>query len=138
MATNLKATCPSCNNNIEYPSDYAGRQINCPHCGDAVTLPAIGAGAQTTTAPAPSSKAKDPAKYNKNDFYCTQCGHVGPRKTSYRGSLLVLIILLLLCLLPGIIYGVWWLTTWRKVCASCKSPDVIPVTSPEAQKRLNG
>jgi DNA-directed RNA polymerase subunit RPC12/RpoP len=37
--TYLKITCERCGGHIEYPSEMAGRSIQCPHCQHSITLP---------------------------------------------------------------------------------------------------
>ena len=64
---------------------------------------------------------------------CTQCGTVGKPKTTTRGSILIEIVLWLACLLPGIIYTLWRLTTHGKACRKCGSPNLVPVNSPAGQ-----
>lgn len=42
--------------------------------------------------------------------------------------------LFLLFIVPGLIYGVWRLTTKRKICPACGSVDLVPVNSPVGRK----
>jgi DNA-directed RNA polymerase subunit RPC12/RpoP len=37
--THLKMACERCGGHIEYPSEMAGRSIQCPHCQHSITLP---------------------------------------------------------------------------------------------------
>ena len=37
--TYLKAACQHCKGHIEYPSELAGRPVQCPHCNQTTTLP---------------------------------------------------------------------------------------------------
>jgi hypothetical protein len=61
---------------------------------------------------------------------CQKCGTVGQGKSVVQGSFWIEVLLWLCCLLPGIAYSVWRLTTRKKVCVSCGSPDLIATTSP--------
>jgi DNA-directed RNA polymerase subunit RPC12/RpoP len=37
--TYLKAACQHCKGHIEYPSEFAGQSVECPHCKQTTTLP---------------------------------------------------------------------------------------------------
>jgi hypothetical protein len=65
---------------------------------------------------------------------CMQCGTVAYMKRFMKGSLLTEIFLWLCALLPGLIYSIWRHTTVYWGCPQCDSPNVIPLTSPVAQK----
>lgn len=67
---------------------------------------------------------------------CTSCGHVGKPKKHTRGSIWIEILLWLCMLIPGLFYTMWRYTTKEKVCPSCLSPDVIPLSSPKGQKLM--
>lgn len=64
--------------------------------------------------------------------YCPSCGALGyPVKTS-RGKFLTEILLWFLCLVPGIAYSIWRLTTTAEVCPACGNPGLLPAMSPRA------
>lgn len=64
--------------------------------------------------------------------YCATCGHQGKGKTRTRGSLMVEIVLWLCFLIPGLIYSIWRQSSKHKVCASCGSSTLVPLSSPVA------
>src|SRR5438094_7170422 len=68
---------------------------------------------------------------------CTQCGTVAYMKRFMKGSLLTEIFLWFCALLPGLIYSIWGHTTVYWGCPQCDSPNMIPLTSPVAQKFLS-
>ena len=39
--THLKTLCSTCGGHVEYPIELAGQTIACPHCHDAMALPAL-------------------------------------------------------------------------------------------------
>jgi hypothetical protein len=67
-------------------------------------------------------------------FVCLSCGQPTRQVDVSRGSSLVFIILLALCFVPGILYGLWLLTAEAKGCQHCKSTQIIPSNSPMGQK----
>lgn len=69
---------------------------------------------------------------------CTTCGTQGIPKTRVKGSIGTEIILWICCLLPGLIYSVWRLTTKEKVCPSCQSNTLVPIDSPVGRRIRNG
>ncbi|SVD12747.1 uncharacterized protein METZ01_LOCUS365601, partial [marine metagenome] len=53
-----KCSCQNCYEHLEYPVDYEGTEIACPHCGQGTLLQQSGAAvtrpsSSTSTAPAP-------------------------------------------------------------------------------------
>ncbi|RZG76799.1 hypothetical protein EXE10_01595 [Acinetobacter sp. WCHAc060033] len=64
---------------------------------------------------------------------CQVCGHVGATKS--KGSVLVLIVLLLLFFPVGILY--WLLNRKTKVCSSCSSSNVRLYRPQQANNRLH-
>ncbi|HEU0080601.1 MAG TPA: hypothetical protein VFQ72_01060 [Candidatus Paceibacterota bacterium] len=64
---------------------------------------------------------------------CTQCGHVGKPVYATKGSFGIEMLLWLFFLVPGLIYSIWRLSSKTNVCEQCKSPSLIPVTSPNAK-----
>jgi DNA-directed RNA polymerase subunit RPC12/RpoP len=69
-------------------------------------------------------------------FYCKSCGSTVLPKTKYKGSLFIEIILWICFIVPGIIYSIWRITTKRKICSKCKSENIIPLNTPEAEKAI--
>jgi predicted RNA-binding Zn-ribbon protein involved in translation (DUF1610 family) len=67
---------------------------------------------------------------------CTNCGFVGDTKTVTKGHHALEVVLWLCFLVPGIIYSVWRLTTRHEACPVCGNANLIPRTSPIAQKFL--
>jgi hypothetical protein len=67
-------------------------------------------------------------------YICAQCGHVGKPRFAAKGSLGVEILLWFFFLLPGFIYSVWRLSSKSNSCVQCKSPSLVPVTSPGAKR----
>lgn len=65
---------------------------------------------------------------------CTACGNVGPAKTMTKGSFGLEVVLWLCFLLPGLIYSIWRLTTRHEGCAVCGNVQLLPSSSPMAQK----
>lgn len=60
---------------------------------------------------------------------CAGCGSkVDPVKAK-KGSVLILLILLLFFIIPGLIYLIWMLTNRDNVCPKCKSHDVCKISS---------
>lgn len=64
---------------------------------------------------------------------CTVCGTVSKPQDSIKGSIWIEIVLWLSFLLPGVIYSIWRHTTKGKVCASCGSAAIIPLSSPQGK-----
>lgn len=73
---------------------------------------------------------------DNKEFLCTTCHHVGKTRVHVPGSLLITLFLLLFGILPGVIYEIWRSSAKRRVCSSCKSQGIVPLTSPIAQKLL--
>lgn len=68
---------------------------------------------------------------------CRNCGFVGFPRSFTKGDIGTEIVLWLLCLLPGIIYSVWRLSSKYMGCPNCKAPNMIPADSPLAQGIIN-
>ncbi len=73
---------------------------------------------------------------NSGETYCQVCGSVGKPKKFTPGSLLLEIVLWLLIIVPGVIYSFWRLSSRRAVCSVCRSPNIIPATSPNALRAI--
>lgn len=65
---------------------------------------------------------------------CRTCGRLTSAKGTVGGSFAVELVLWLLFCLPGLIYSVWRMTSKKKVCSFCGSPDIVPADSPMGQK----
>lgn len=72
----------------------------------------------------------------KKDLVCTTCGHYGAPKKHTKGSTLIEIVLWLFFIIPGIIYGIWRVSTRSKVCAKCGSNALVPADSPVGRRLL--
>lgn len=72
-----------------------------------------------------------------HEVICKVCGYVGKPKTQMKGSTLIGLLLLFLFVIPWLVYDLWRQSTKKDVCAKCKSPEIIPVDTPEGQKLLN-
>ena len=71
-----------------------------------------------------------------DQLVCTNCGHVGDTETVTKGHFALEVALWLCFLLPGIIYSIWRLTTRYEACPVCGNANLIPRSSPMAQKFL--
>ena len=69
-----------------------------------------------------------------NILVCTQCGYTGDPKSAIKGSGCLEVTLWLLFIIPGLLYSIWRSSSRHKVCPECKSPSLIPITSPKAKK----
>ena len=71
-----------------------------------------------------------------NKYICGGCGEkVTPTKES-KGSILILIVLLLFLIIPGVIYWIWMYSGRKDICPKCKSTDVVKIKSPRGKKLL--
>jgi hypothetical protein len=68
--------------------------------------------------------------------YCTRCGHIGEPRRITPGSFLIEVVLWLFLLVPGLIYSLWRISARHNACRECGSRDVVPLTSPAAQKQI--
>jgi hypothetical protein len=74
-------------------------------------------------------------------FICPRCGDTGKPKKVTKGSTLIELLLLCCFLLPGVIYGVWRVSSRSEVCGTCGSDVMVPLDSPMGQslhERLHG
>ena len=71
---------------------------------------------------------------------CTQCGTPATSAISRDAGSGCLELFLWLCgILPGLIYHLWRSDSQRRVCPSCGSPAIVPMSSPvgmELQRRF--
>lgn len=70
----------------------------------------------------------------KDQKICKSCGTANKTKIETRGSILIEIVLWLCFIVPGVIYSIWRHTSRRPICASCGSPDLVPLNSPIGKK----
>lgn len=70
------------------------------------------------------------------DAYCLDCDSQTYPKLKARGSGWTMLILLALGILPGLLFILWRLTNWKRVCALCGSSNIVPVNSSRAQDAL--
>ena len=73
----------------------------------------------------------------KKELLCAICGYQGQPKLKNKGSIGVELVLWLFLIVPGMIYSVWRHTSPYKGCLTCGSGNMIPLTSPMAQKMLS-
>lgn len=71
-----------------------------------------------------------------DEMVCTACGHVGATTKVTKGHFGLELLLWLCFLLPGLIYSVWRLTTRHQACPVCGNAQLLPRSSPMAQKFL--
>ena len=67
---------------------------------------------------------------------CIICGYVGQPRLETKGTFIMEVFLWLIFLLPGLIYSIWRLTTRYDACPECAAANMIPTSSPVAQKLL--
>jgi hypothetical protein len=70
------------------------------------------------------------------EVVCANCGTRGYTERYMGGSIFIEIVLWLMLIVPGLIYSIWRHTTVKRVCRSCKSPEVMPVGTPRGQALL--
>ena len=70
------------------------------------------------------------------NLVCTNCGHVGDTTTATKGHFALEVVLWLCLLVPGIIYSIWRITTRHEACPACGNTNLLPRSSPMAQKFL--
>lgn len=86
----------------------------------------------------------------RSGVVCSQCGTLGPRRSKARGTLGLEVMLWLagivtllfgigLLILPAaLIYSLWRMFSRQVVCTACNSPNVLPSSSPAAQRIRSG
>lgn len=74
--------------------------------------------------------------FDRDTFYCPNCGTIDHPMTITRGSFWVEVMLWLFFLVPGLIYSVWRLSTRYDGCPACGYRDIIPPDSPRAQAEM--
>lgn len=67
---------------------------------------------------------------------CIICGYVGQPRLETKGTFIMEVFLWLIFLLPGLIYSIWRITTRYDACPECAAANMIPTSSPVAQKLL--
>lgn len=72
-----------------------------------------------------------------DELICTTCGHIGRAETITKGSFVIELALWLCFIVPGLIYGIWRLSSRTKGCAKCGGQHVIPVDSPVGRKLVS-
>jgi len=65
VAVGIVVSCPSCKYTSKVPQEYAGREVICPQCGNALRVPAAAAPAGSAPGPSPT-----PGASGKN---CPRC-----------------------------------------------------------------
>lgn len=67
-------------------------------------------------------------------FVCTTCHNAGRSKIQTPGSTWITLILIFPFFIPAIVYEVWRMTSKKKICKSCDSSNIVPISSPVGQK----
>jgi p-aminobenzoyl-glutamate transporter AbgT len=73
----------------------------------------------------------------ESQMICTRCGTIGWPKRYTPGSFGVELLLFLLFIIPGLIYGVWRLAARKWVCATCMADALVPIDSPTGRALAN-
>ena len=71
------------------------------------------------------------------NYVCTTCGTGSNGETITPGYFILEVLLWCLCLLPGLLYSVWRLSSRYKGCPACGAKGIVPVTSPVGQQMLH-
>ena len=71
-----------------------------------------------------------------SDWICAECGMVDLPKVKARSSGWLTLVLLLLCVLPGLVHWLWRVTHGQRECAHCGSPRIVPTDSPAGRELL--
>jgi len=82
------------------------------------------------------SKPKKPA--GETYFICENCNFVGRPKKMVKGSPAIELLLLLLFVVPGVIYGIWRLTTKYNVCPKCKKDSMVALHPSQSEVTMAG
>lgn len=64
--------------------------------------------------------------------HCMTCGTEAIPANNSKGSIGLEIILWILFIIPGVIYGVWRRSSDNPSCAACGSKTLVPIESPAA------
>jgi hypothetical protein len=120
--------CPKCGY-TRSPADSTP-ETECPRCGIIY--------AKYTPRPAVEKPAPPPGpKIFPHTLICLNCGSIGQTQTHTKGKMSTEFFLYLVGIVPGLIYSIWRLSSRGRVCAVCKSPNLIPVGSPVGRKMLS-
>ena len=68
------------------------------------------------------------------DMCCVTCGTVGPGRRHTPGSFLIEVVLWCMMIAPGLLYSLWRISARRQVCAACGAGQLVPTSSPVAQR----
>jgi hypothetical protein len=68
--------------------------------------------------------------------YCTRCGSVAEPVHFGRGSNVLCLLLFLFFIVPGIIYWLWMNLEDYWGCPTCCAREIVPLSSPVAQRAL--
>jgi hypothetical protein len=70
-------------------------------------------------------------------FVCIVCGSTFDRAERItKGSFLIEVLLWLFFIIPGIIYGIWRLSSRYDACPACGASNFVPTDTPMGQKLL--
>jgi hypothetical protein len=62
---------------------------------------------------------------------CTRCQSVGLKRHMHSGSVKKGLLLLLLFIVPGVLYFLWYLIEGHWGCSTCGSREVVPIVDPD-------
>lgn len=77
------------------------------------------------------------SKLSVKELFCKSCGTISKPINATPGSIWLELFLWAMGGLPGLLYSMWRLSNKFKVCPSCKSKDIIPADSPNANKKAS-
>lgn len=81
---------------------------------------------------------QDQATYSEHDRNCTRGEHVGHPRKVVPGSWAIELLLLICEVVPGVVYSIWRGRSFYRVCNSCGSREIVPLTSPVAHRAMGG
>lgn len=71
---------------------------------------------------------------SKQTTICSTCGMIGPSKSHTPGSVWIELLLWFCFFVPGLIYSIWRLTSRKRVCGHCLSPELVPISTPRGRE----
>lgn len=107
--TRVLLQCPACLRDMTAGGERAGSAVQCPHCNEWVRVPSV----------APPWRASPPIRRG-SEVICPNpnCGFRGVPTKRSRGSVAVLLLLLLIGVIPGLIYAIVYGVS-RLFCMKC-------------------
>lgn len=71
----IRFACPACNEILEAPDDLAGEAVECPTCGQSMSVPTAGAGSADEPAPTAAKCPGCGAGLEPDAVLCVACGY---------------------------------------------------------------